>query len=241
MSRLAFAVLAPVLAFMFAAAPAAAQLSDILLGPKTLIDREIEARSSSDISRDNAIVIDVNRVMADLGTIKASTAIYEQRLLVTGLFSAGEVYRKFETGVRKVEGVKKLYWHVTYMTDEAKEDAIKAGRMMDWKDVIAFETKAQARMLATAGVADVNFRVVGDPFGATTHSDLMARARALGVPTAVVHNASIMNAVGCCGLQLYRFGETISLPLFPSTWWAPACPRCSLAPRSLGRKWWARA
>ena len=25
----------------------------------------------------------------------------------------------------------------------------------------------------------------------------------------VVHNASIMNAVGCCGLQLYNFGETV--------------------------------
>jgi len=174
MSRLAFAVIAPVLAFMLAATPAAAQLSDFLLGPKTLIDRAIEARSSSDIARDNAVVIDVNRVMADLGTIKASTAIYEQRLLVTGLFSESETYRKFEAGVRKVEGVKNLYWHVTYMTDAAKEDAIKAGRMMDWKDVLAFEIKAQVRMIGTAGVADVNFRVVGDPFG---NLYLLGRAR----------------------------------------------------------------
>ena len=47
---------------------------------------------------------------------------------------------------------------------------------------------------------------------------MLARARALGVPTSVVHNASIMNAVGCCGLQLYRFGETVSVPFFTSTW-----------------------
>jgi len=174
MSRLAFAILVPVLTVMLAATPARAQLSDLLLGPKTLIDRAIEARSSSDIARDNAVVIDVNRVMADLGTIKASTAIYEQRLLVTGLFSDGATYRKFEAGVRKVEGVKNLYWHVTYMTDKAKEDASKAARMMDWKDVLAFDTKAQARMIGTAGVADVNFRVVGDPFG---NLYLLGRAR----------------------------------------------------------------
>lgn len=168
------AALAPFIALSFGAAPASAQLSDILLGPKTLIDRAIEARSSSDIARDNAIVIDVNRVMAELGTIKASTVIYEQKLLVTGLFADAETYKKFETGVRKVEGVKKLYWHVTYMTDKAKEEAIKAGRMMDWTDVLAFETKAQARLIGTAGVADVNFRVKADPFG---NLYLLGRAR----------------------------------------------------------------
>ena len=88
------------------ATTASAQLSDILLGPKTLIDRAIEARSSTDIARDNAIVIDVNKVMAELGTIKASTEIYEQRLLVTGIFSDEKIYKQFETGVRKVDGVK---------------------------------------------------------------------------------------------------------------------------------------
>ena len=88
------------------ATTASAQLSDILLGPKTLIDRAIEARSSTDIARDNAIVIDVNKVMAELGTIKASTEIYEQRLLVTGIFSDAKIYKQFETGVRKVDGVK---------------------------------------------------------------------------------------------------------------------------------------
>jgi osmotically-inducible protein OsmY len=172
--RLAVAALAPCIALSLGAVPASAQLSDILLGPKTLIDRAIEARSSSDIARDNAIVIDVNRVMAELGTIKASTVIYEQKLLVTGLFADAETYKKFETGVRKVEGVKKLYWHVTYMTDKAKDDAIKAGRMMDWTDVLAFETKAQARLIGTAGVADVNFRVTADPYG---NLYLLGRAR----------------------------------------------------------------
>lgn len=174
MGRSAFAFLAITISATFAAVPAAAQLSDLLLGPKTLFDRAIEARSSSDLARDNAIVIDVNRVMADLGTIKASTQIYEQDLLITGLFAEGEAYRKFEKGVRAVEGVKKLYWHVTYITDKAKEDAIAAGRMMDWQDVFTLETKAQARLIGTAGIADVNFRVTADPFG---HLYLMGRAR----------------------------------------------------------------
>lgn len=44
--------------------------------------------------------------------------------------------------------------------------------------------------------------VVGDPFSATTHTDLSLRAKEAGIPCQVVHNASIMNAVGCTGLQV---------------------------------------
>lgn len=65
---------------------------------------------------------------------------------------------------------------------------------------------------------DVAFLVVGDPFGATTHSDLVLRAREQGIPHKNVHNASIMNAIACTGLQLYNFGETVSLPFWTDTW-----------------------
>ncbi|KAM2020594.1 hypothetical protein ACFX16_042715 [Malus domestica] len=34
----------------------------------------------------------------------------------------------------------------------------------------------------------------------------------------VVHNASVMNVVGACGLQLYHYGETVSIPFFTETW-----------------------
>jgi diphthine methyl ester synthase len=54
--------------------------------------------------------------------------------------------------------------------------------------------------------------VVGDVFGATTHTDLFLRAKAAGVQVQVVHNASIINAVGAVGLELYRYGKTVSIP-----------------------------
>ena len=34
----------------------------------------------------------------------------------------------------------------------------------------------------------------------------------------MVHNASIMNAIGCCGLQLYNFGRTVSIVFFTDNW-----------------------
>ncbi len=46
----------------------------------------------------------------------------------------------------------------------------------------------------------------------------MLRARERGITVEVVHNASIMNAVGACGLQLYNFGQTVSLVFFTETW-----------------------
>ena len=73
-------------------------------------------------------------------------------------------------------------------------------------------------ILKDADTEDIAFLVVGDPFGATTHTDLVLRARELGIKVETIHNASIMNAVGACGLQLYQFGQTISLVFFTDSW-----------------------
>ena len=48
--------------------------------------------------------------------------------------------------------------------------------------------------------------VVGDPLCATTHTDIFLRAKKEGINVEIIHNASIMNACGCCGLHLYDFG-----------------------------------
>eukprot|EP01130_Rhizamoeba_saxonica_P004185 TRINITY_DN1719_c0_g2_i1.p1 TRINITY_DN1719_c0_g2~~TRINITY_DN1719_c0_g2_i1.p1 ORF type:complete len:272 (-),score=62.84 TRINITY_DN1719_c0_g2_i1:132-947(-) len=64
----------------------------------------------------------------------------------------------------------------------------------------------------------ISLLVVGDPFGATTHSDLVIRARQKGLKVEVIHNCSIMNAVGATGLQLYSFGQTVSIVFFTDTW-----------------------
>eukprot|EP01029_Cantina_marsupialis_P024677 TRINITY_DN639_c0_g1_i1.p1 TRINITY_DN639_c0_g1~~TRINITY_DN639_c0_g1_i1.p1 ORF type:complete len:258 (-),score=80.39 TRINITY_DN639_c0_g1_i1:201-869(-) len=73
-------------------------------------------------------------------------------------------------------------------------------------------------ILDAAAAGQAAMLVVGDVFGATTHSDMAIRAKERGIRVVVHHNASIMNAVGCCGLQLYRFGETVSIPFFTESW-----------------------
>jgi osmotically-inducible protein OsmY len=151
-----------VFALVLQASPAPAQLMDFLTAPKTLVDRAIEARKAGDILEDNRIVIDVNKVMADLGTIKASTEIYEQHLLITGIFDDKAAYDKFRAGVKKVKGVKKLYWQARYMSKKDKER--RKSQMVDWKDALVIAAKVRANMIKTRGVADVNFKTAIDAF-----------------------------------------------------------------------------
>ena len=70
---------------------------------------------------------------------------------------------------------------------------------------------------------DVAFLVVGDPMSATTHSDLILRAVKEKVAYNIIHNISILTAVGSTGLQLYKFGKTPSI-VFPDGDWLPSTP-----------------
>jgi diphthine synthase len=74
------------------------------------------------------------------------------------------------------------------------------------------------KILLGADTENVAFLVVGDPFGATTHNDLYLRASERNIPVTVVHNASILNAIGSCGLQLYSYGPAITIPFFTENW-----------------------
>lgn len=63
---------------------------------------------------------------------------------------------------------------------------------------------------------DVAFLVIGDALSATTHVDLMQRAKEKRIDVEIIHNATVMNAVAITGLQLYKFGKTTSIPFHKS-------------------------
>lgn len=65
---------------------------------------------------------------------------------------------------------------------------------------------------------EVALLVAGSPLFATTHTDILLRAKEHGVGIRVFHNASILNAIGSCGLYSYAFGRTVSIPFFESGW-----------------------
>lgn len=81
--------------------------------------------------------------------------------------------------------------------------------------------------MEAARVGNVAFLVVGDPLSATTHTDLIVRARQYCAPDAseptpvsvrIIHNASITTALGSSGLAGYNFGQTVSIPFWTDDW-----------------------
>ena len=76
--------------------------------------------------------------------------------------------------------------------------------------------KRAEEIVSPAKKGAVAFLVIGDVFGATTHTDLMLRAKQEKVKVEVINNASVLNAVGIVGLELYKFGKTTSIPYHPA-------------------------
>lgn len=123
-------------------------------------------------------------------------------------------------GLEIVRKCKRVYLEAyTSILMAADQESLEKfyGREVILADRELVETGSD-QILEGADKDDIAFLVVGDPFGATTHTDLVLRARELKIPYNVVHNASVMNAVGACGLQLYNFGQTVSLVFFTDTW-----------------------
>ncbi len=75
------------------------------------------------------------------------------------------------------------------------------------------ENRAEETILKDAKDNEVVLLVSGDPFVATTHADLFLIARKKGIKVEIVHNASIISAIGVAGLQIYKFGKIASIPL----------------------------
>ncbi|KAJ4448300.1 diphthine synthase [Periplaneta americana] len=133
-----------------------------------------------------------------------------------GLGDAKDITVKGLEIVRKAERVYlEAYTSILTVGKEILEQYYGRSLIIADRDLV--EQGADA-ILQDADTKDVALLVVGDPFGATTHTDLALRAKEAGITCKIIHNASIMNAIGCCGLQLYNFGETVSIPYWTDSW-----------------------
>uniref|UniRef100_A0A8C6L1C3 diphthine methyl ester synthase n=1 Tax=Nothobranchius furzeri TaxID=105023 RepID=A0A8C6L1C3_NOTFU len=120
-------------------------------------------------------------------------------LVGLGLGDATDITVKGLQAVKRCSRVYlEAYTSILTVGKEALEEFYGKQLILADRDLVE---QGADEILKDADVTDVAFLVVGDPFGATTHSDLVLRAVNSGIPYKVVHNASIMNAVGCCGLQ----------------------------------------
>lgn len=85
-----------------------------------------------------------------------------------------------------------------------KKKILEAGRE-------EIENKAD-ELLKEAKKSDMALLVSGDPLAATTHIDLMIRAKKEKIDVKIIHAPSVLTAIAETGLQLYKFGKTASIP-----------------------------
>lgn len=119
-------------------------------------------------------------------------------------------------GLELVEKADKVYLenYTSVLQCSVKELEKTIGKKVELANRELVEQKAETTILQAARDGDAALLVIGDPLVATTHIDLVQRARKAKIPVEIVHNASIVSAIGSTGLQVYKFGKTTSIP-FP--------------------------
>ena len=71
-----------------------------------------------------------------------------------------------------------------------------------------------SKILEDAKNQDVAILIQGSSIVQTTHLGLLQEARKLGIKTRIIHNASIISAIGETGLRPQKFGQYVTIP-FP--------------------------
>ena len=104
-----------------------------------------------------------------------------------------------------------------------QEDLLES-RIGPWTRLMRPDIEMPDELLRMARSSVVALLVVGDPMQATTHVDLLLRAKEAGLDTEVVPGISATTlAITLSGLQSYRFGRQVTLP-FPYGDYLPVSP-----------------
>ena len=128
-------------------------------------------------------------------------------------------------GLEEIRQADEVYaeWYTALLGGATPERLVEFyGRPVTFLDRDPLE-KGDA-LLEAARTRDVVLLAVGDSMTATTHVDLRVRAEQMGIPTRVVHGASIATAVaGLLGLMSYKFGRATTV-VFPEGSYFPTSP-----------------
>lgn len=131
-----------------------------------------------------------------------------------------------DISIKGLEAVKKCkHVYLEYYTSILQVDYKKLEKFYKKKITLADREMVEKgdQILKSAKKADTALLIIGDPMSATTHLDILLRAKEKKIKTQVIHNTSILTAVGITGLQLYKFGKITSIP-FAENYWALETP-----------------
>lgn len=120
-----------------------------------------------------------------------------------------------DMSIKALEAAKECdFLYVELYTNKMDTSARKLSELVG-KEVIELPRSGMEedsrKIIEKAKNGKVGIFVGGDALSATTHSSLLLEAREAGIETRVIHGSSIFSAIGETGLQLYKFGKTVTL------------------------------
>ena len=105
-----------------------------------------------------------------------------------------------------------------------EQEGMLEGLIGPWTRLMRPDVEKPDELLRLARSSTVALLVVGDPMQATTHIDLLLRAKDAGLDTEMIPGISATTmAITMSGLQSYRFGRQVTLP-FPYGDYLPVSP-----------------
>ena len=79
-------------------------------------------------------------------------------------------------------------------------------------EVLGREDVESDKLVEEARKKDIALLIYGSPLFATTHLTLLSDCKKVKVKTKIIYNASVFDAIGESGLELYKFGKITSMP-----------------------------
>ena len=121
----------------------------------------------------------------------------------------GEITQK---GMEALESAEKAF--AEFYTNTETVDVQRLGKKADTEieKLSREEVEQKDKIIESAEDQETAFLVSGDPLTATTHYDIKHRAEENGINTKVIHAPSIFTSIAETGLNVYKFGRTVTLP-----------------------------
>ncbi|MBI2671272.1 diphthine synthase [Candidatus Woesearchaeota archaeon] len=120
-----------------------------------------------------------------------------------------------DISLKGLEAIKKCrFVYLENYTSKFNTDVKKLEKLCNKKILLADRNMVEnsQEIINNAKKYNVAFLVIGDVFSATTHINFILECRKNNIKSKVIHNASIITAVGETGLEIYKFGKITSIP-----------------------------
>jgi diphthine synthase len=121
----------------------------------------------------------------------------------------GEVTEK---GLEAIRSSEKVFAEFYTNTETVEIDDLEQKTGSEIQKLSREEVEQEDKILEEGKDKEIAFLVSGDALTATTHYDIKHRAEEQGIETEVIHASSIFTSIAETGLNVYKFGRTVTLP-----------------------------